>query len=403
MQAENSLDPTHRKLKAAVIGSGPAGLMAAWQLAVSGSDVTIYDKRNGAGWKLFVAGASGLNISNNLPLDEFRAAYTGPPALWERMLSNFSPDDWLAFIHELGQETFEGTSGRFFVSNMNATLLVREWKRRLSDHSVKWTMNKECTDFSLSPAGVQLTFGDGTATTFDRVCFALGGGSYEPLEKPLRWPSFFVKKGLSYNSFEAANVGFRVAWSPAFLAEAEGKPIKDVRVTTTRGNRQGDLMVTSYGLEGTPVYTVGVEGPATIDLQPNLTEEQIVTKLAAVRENLAPIRRVKRNLNLSPAAQALIFHHGNAEQRESIEGMARLIKNFSLRLDAPQSIDEAISSRGGIAWQELDDRLMLRRFPGVYLAGEMIDWEAPTGGFLIQGCVSMGAHVGRAMALGANG
>jgi hypothetical protein len=202
---------------------------------------------------------------------------------------------------------------------------------------------------------------------------------------------------MRFKAFEASNSGFEVAWPAELLAEAEGLPIKNLVLRSPRGERQGELVITRYGLEGTPVYAVGIPGPVELDLKPDLTRDEIIQRMSSVRENPSPIRRAKRTLNLSPAALALLFHLASKEDLLSLESVAKRLKAFPLVLGARRPIEEAISSSGGLEMPELDSSLMLKRAPGVFAAGEMLDWEAPTGGYLIQACVSQGHRAGRAI------
>lgn len=373
----------------AVIGSGPAALMAADVLAGAGRDVCLFEKRSGLAWKLYVAGSSGLNISNSLPLPAFAAQYSGPPGFWESCLGDFPPSAWLRFIeNDLGEGTFLGTSGRYFVETMHAAKLIRSWKRRLEEKGVRLRVGQDCSDFKAAPEGWRLSFRDHPDESFDALLFALGGASYE--SGGLAWPEFFGKKGIRVQPFEASNAGYELAWSAAFLREAEGQALKNIRLSTSRGERRGDLVVTSYGLEGTPIYTLGIPGPAQLDLKPDLTADEIRQKLERSKERLSPLRRVKKYLQLCPASQALLFHHAPDASKADLESLIAVVKNFPLDLLKARPLSESISSKGGVAWENLDSSLMLRNFPGVYLAGEMIDWDAPTGGFLIQGAVSQG-------------
>ncbi|MCC7441397.1 MAG: TIGR03862 family flavoprotein [Bdellovibrionales bacterium] len=384
-----------------VVGTGPAGLMAADVLAEAGVDVTLFDKRSSPGRKLLVAGSSGLNVTNAVPLDEFVAQYTGPAEHWNSVIGGFTPKNWLRHIeNKLGTPTFLGTSGRYFVEDMKAASLLRAWTDRLHELAVHFEYGLECIGVESKGGRVTLTMRSAAGDEphdFDAVCFALGGGSWEPKEDPLRWPALFRERGVEFEAFRPANAGYRVAWSEAFLKEAEGQPLKGVVLTTPKGSRKADAMVTRYGIEGTPVYFVGVTGPATLDLQPDLSDAKLLERLRAVKENLSPIRRVKKQLHLCPAALALIFHHTPKEVLEDrgLERLVARIKAFPLELLGPQPLAEAISSGGGIRFSELDPALMLHKLPGVFAAGEMLDWEAPTGGFLIQGCVSEGVAAAR--------
>lgn len=387
----------------AILGSGPAGLMAATRAAQAGLQVRIFDKRKAAGRKLLVAGSSGLNITYDCETDEFVRHYTGPRERFEDFLRSFGPTEWRAFIEkELGIPTFKGTSRRWFVASegMKASGLLKAWVERLTAQGVSFELGRECVGFEsirmeFGEGPVKLGFADGGTEQVDAACFCLGGGSWEPSEQPLRWPSIFRAHALEFNDFAASNVGYQVDWPEALLEEAEGKPIKNVVLRSSRGERSGDLVITRYGIEGTPVYFAGKSGQVSLDLKPDLSQEQILRKLELVKENLSPLRRAKRHLNLGEGALALLFHLGAGS---NLQDLAARIKNFPLHLRAPQPLAEAISSSGGLGWKELDRALMLKKFPGVFAAGEMIDWDAPTGGFLIQGCVSQGDWVGRAIA-----
>ncbi len=380
-----------------IVGSGPAALMAAEVVSATGTSVSLFEKRKGLGRKLLIAGSSGLNITNSLPLDEFTRHYSGGPAdFWKRVIGGFTPKDWIGFIEkDLGIPTFEGTSGRYFVENMKASLLLQAWKKRLSDRGVEFHLGTECVGFKESGRQIELELADGTKRSFDAVCFALGGGSYE--DAPVRWPEMFQMRGLKFREFTPSNVGYTVAWKEGFLKEAEGLPLKRILLTSPRGSRQGEMVVTKYGLEGTPVYFVGKKGWVVLDLKPDLSAAEILKKLSSVKENLSPLRRIKKVLNLDDAALALLFHHGPPEVLKSTDlpKVVGMVKEFRLELGDPRPLAEAISSGGGLDLAEIGPDFMLRKIPGVFAAGEMLDWDVPTGGFLIQGCVAMGRAAGQ--------
>jgi uncharacterized flavoprotein (TIGR03862 family) len=385
--------------KVAVVGSGPAGLLAALEMARAGYEVVIFEKKSGPGRKFLIAGSSGLNITYDCPPGEFVDHYVGPRERFERFLQEFSPAQWIAFIESLGISTFKGTSRRYFVEGMKASRLLRAWLEELERLGARLEYGRECVGFERTEAeGVQLRFADGSDFLADAVCFALGGGSYEPKETPLRWPTFFRDQGLAFREFSSSNVGYQVDWPAGLIEEAEGKPIKNVVLSSSRGKRSGDLVITRYGLEGTPVYFAGEVGTVHLDLKPDLSEARLRGKLAMSKENLSPMRRVKRFLNMSEGALALIFHATPKEQLQNLDALIGLLKHYPVVLREKQPLTEAISSSGGLEWSEVDEDLMLRKFPGVFVAGEMLDWDAPTGGFLIQACVSQGHCAGRAMA-----
>lgn len=364
--------------------------MAADVVSARGVPVVMFEKNRVPGRKLLIAGSSGLNITHDCPLEELPGYYGEQAEAMRPILAAFPPSRWLEFVESLGIETFKGTSRRYFVRGLKASKLLRAWMRKLAAQGVEFRYGKVFRDFECLPGGVRVEFEDGSCEEFTAVILALGGASYE--KSPPRWPDTFRAKGLHVIPFQAANVGYQVAWPAAFLAEAEGLPLKNIALTTARGTRVGDLMVTRYGLEGTPIYTLGVSGPATLDLKPDLSAEQIYSRLSGSKENLSPLRRVRKSLNLSPAANALLFH---LAKETDLKSLAVSLKAFPLQLGDPQPIQEAISSSGGLDFSELTPNLMLRQFPGVFAAGEMLNWSAPTGGFLIQGCVSQGYVAGR--------
>lgn len=357
--------------------------------------LTVFEKRAGPAWKLFVAGSSGLNVTNSADLSQFAQQYSGPPSHWSAALKMFSPEDWIRFLEtDLDQKTFLGTSGRYFVETMHAAKLVRAWKKRLEEKGVRFAFHHELTGFNpLENGQWSLDFASGLNTNADRVILALGGGSYEPKETPLRWPLVLQEKDLEFTEFSPANAGFHIVWKDGFLKEADGLPLKNVVFSNAKGSRKGDLIVTSYGIEGTPVYTLGEPGPAWLDLKPDLTLTQVISRLTAPRENLSLMRRAQKYLGLNPAALALLFHMAPQSWKMDLQAFAEGIKHFPLDLESPRPLSESISSRGGLSWNNFDEDLQFKKLAGIYAVGEMIDWEAPTGGYLIQGAVTQGAFV----------
>lgn len=375
-----------------IAGSGPAALMAADVLTRQGCAVQLVEKKKGPGKKLLIAGSSGLNITYDDEAERFHLHYRQSAERMRPMLEAFPPEKWIAFINELGLETFKGTSRRYFVKEMKASGLLRAWLKRLAEQGATIEYSAEATGFERKGSRLVLKVADGRVFEADAICFALGGASWEPAETPLRWPRLFTDMGIGFEPFTASNVGYELSWPEAFIKAFEGQPLKNIAFTTSLGTKRGDLMVTGYGLEGTPVYFLGTPGIAHLDLKPDLSLEQIQAKLESVKENRHPVKRAKKTLNLPPASQGLLAHVASPENTGSIEALAQTIKRFPLMLERPRPLQEAISSKGGLKWDELDSKLMLKKHPGVFAAGEMIDWDAPTGGFLIQGCVSQGFY-----------
>ena len=388
-------------LRIAIVGSGPAALMAATQLVSSprssSYQVHLFEKRAGLGRKLLIAGSSGLNISHEHSLHDFTQHYEGwTPGFWNQLLTSFAPKDWISFIEtELKLETFLGTSQRYFVKEMKASTLLKHWTQFLEERGVIIHLQSELTDFKTGANGVSLSFnGDpSTVQTFSKAAFFLGGASWED-EEP-KWAELFRIKKIKMIPFEASNVGYEVDWNEKFLTESEGKPLKKIELQTKRGKKMGELVVTSYGLEGTPIYFCGIKGQAFLDLKPDLSEKQILDKLSYTKENLSPIRRVKHLLALSEASESLLFHHSSVEEKNDLTKLVARIKKFPLLLKQARPLSESISSKGGVDLEELFPSFELKKYPGVYCGGEMLNWDSPTGGFLIQACVSQGAVIGR--------
>lgn len=392
--------------KIAIVGTGPAGLMAATQAlmtahkntnSMNSIEIHVFEKRPSQGRKLLIAGSSGLNISHDLPLKDFAVQYTGwNHQYWHQILMQFTSKNWISWIETtLGLETFLGTSDRYFVRDMKASNLLKKWIQYLENHHVRFHLNHELIDFDSKSK--QLSFrtdvNPAVQVKVDAAAFFLGGASWEN-EIP-NWYSVFQKKNIQCVPFEPSNVGFEVAWTDAFLKEAEGKPLKKVSLSTTRGSKLGELVITRYGLEGTPVYFMGCIGQAKLDLKPDLTFDEIMKKLNQSKENLSPIRRAKKYLALSDASLALLFHFKDKTKLLTIDAITQLIKSYPIELKAPRPLIEAISSKGGIALTEVNQNFELIQHPAFYVGGEMLDWDAPTGGFLIQACVTQGAIIGQ--------
>lgn len=375
-----------------IVGSGPAALMAASCLSGHNLKIAVVEKKKGPGKKLLIAGASGLNITHDHPQKTFYQFYKSPH--FKKIFDAFSPNDWIGFINDLGIETFKGTSRRYFVKGLKATPLLTAWIDNLKKSGVDFYYDNELLDFNRESYDIFIKTKKNLFKS-KAVCLALGGASYEPDESPLRWVSIFKRKQIKFAPFEAENVGYEVDWSKKFVEEAEGLPIKNCELTTKKGRLKGDMTITRYGLEGTPVYTMGCAGQAFIDLKPDLTETQILKKLSASKEKLTGVRLIKKVLGLHPAGLALLFHETTQAQKKDAKILAMLTKRFPVSLKKKRPLEEAISSSGGVMFDEVDSHLMLKKFPGVFLAGEMLDWTAPTGGFLIQACVSQGYVAGK--------
>lgn len=367
-----------------IVGTGPAALLAADLLSARGLNLRIFERRLAPGWKLLVAGSSGLNVSHEG--ENLSQHYTHRRAEIATCLEQYSREDWLSHLSALGEETFLGTSRRYFLTNKKASGLLSSWVKRLESRGVEFNYGEEFVNFSTKAGRPMASFRSGREEDADALLLALGGPSWET--QPPLWPLAFQEKGISFVPFAPANAGWEFEVPEEFFLEAEGKPIKGLALTTARGKKVGECMITRYGLEGTPVYSVGCPGEALIDLKPDLEEKKLVARL---QQGPAKLSGAK----LSPGAELLLMALALASAWESPEALAAAIKALPINLLKPRPLEESISASGGLSWDELSENLELKKAQGVFCAGEMVDWDAPTGGFLLQASVSMGAVAAR--------
>ena len=367
----------------AVIGGGPAGLRAAEVAAGMGRKVAVFDGKPSVGRKFLVAGKGGLNLTHGGSLETFVSNYVGERD-WECLLRDFSNHDLREWCHGLGLETFEASSGRVYPKALKGAPVLRAWLARLREMRVEIRPKHLWQD--LLP-GNTLRFADGTEVLAKAIVFALGGGSWPKTGSDGGWVEKFHELGIGCEPLVSSNCGWECEWSPEVLAAAEGLPIKNIHVRAGAKSVAGELLLTRYGLEGGAIYALGgelrimPEPFIEIDFKPTFSAAQLAAK---------PIKFWK----LSKPAAALLF----ASRIEEPAQLAKAAKAFRLSLLRPRPLAEAISSAGGIRWDELDENLMLRKFPGVFVCGEMIDWDAPTGGYLLQAAFATGTRAGKAAA-----
>jgi uncharacterized flavoprotein (TIGR03862 family) len=388
-------------IKIAIIGGGPAGLRAAEVAASRGATVTLFDAKPSVGRKFLVAGRGGLNLTHSEPRESFATRYSGPgtpDGFWPSVLADFDTDALRAWATGLGVETFVGTSGRIFPRELKAAPLLRRWVERLRKLGVHFALRHRWT--GLRPgARWQIDFQvEGELRTFeaDAVILALGGGSWPETGSDGGWVEILQQLGVAVAPLVSANCGWELPWPAALLSEAEGKQLKNITARVGATMAVGELMITRYGLEGGAIYQLGpalramAEPEIVIDLKPSFTAEQLVAKLGPARRNF--LAEARSRWRLSDAAHAILKHLSAPEALNSAAALATATKACRLRFTGPRPLAEAISSAGGVCWSELDATLMLRQMPGVFVAGEMIDWEAPTGGYLMQGCFATGTR-----------
>ncbi|MEI8292399.1 MAG: TIGR03862 family flavoprotein [bacterium] len=381
----------------AIIGGGPAGLRAAESASTGEVEVTLFDAKPSVGRKFLVAGKGGLNLTHSESLENFAKRYsstTSEKDFWPSLLSEFPPQELREWAKSLGAETFAAGSGRVYLKTLKAAALLRAWVARLRKFGVRFEMNHRLV--SINPSDpIELGFSNGATPQANAVILAMGGGSWPRTGSDGEWVKLFSSLGIGTNPLSAANCGWECDWDPGFLAIAEGKPLKNVTVQANGHTVTGELLITRYGVEGGPIYTLGrtlrgMTAPAVqIDLKPAHTQEQLVAKMESVRRNFAA--EARQRWKLSDAGYALLARSEWGEVRS----IACEAKCCTLALKRPRPLAEAISSAGGVCWQEIDDTLMVKKVPGLFVAGEMIDWEAPTGGYLLQGCFATGSRAAK--------
>ena len=385
-----------------VVGGGPAGLRAAEVAKAAGARVTLCDAQPSVGRKFLVAGRGGLNLTHGEPIENFPARYGDEPERWRDLLRDFGPAELRAWAAELGVETYVGTSGRIFPRGQKAAGLLRAWVRRLRASGVEFRTRSRLINFARQENNWSVEFqtaGEKFSVPADAIVLALGGASWPETGSDGAWPEILRAHGIEITPWQPVNCGWNVDWSAELLARAEGLPLKNLTVRAGDESVSGELLITRHGLEGGAIYRLGrvlrsmTEPRLTLDFKPQLTVE-------AMRERIAHVSAADewfRAWKLSKAAIALLETMPPNDRRDP-ERMIALVKNFTITLRGPRPIAEAISSAGGVPWRELDEALMLRKLPGIFVAGEMIDWEAPTGGYLLQGCFATGTRAGRAAA-----
>lgn len=376
----------------AIIGAGPAGLMAAERLAGSGHVVTVWDRMPSPARKLLIAGRGGLNLTHSEPLDRFLDRYGPARPRLEPAVSAFPPEALRAWCEGLGQETFVGSSGRVFPRSFKASPLLRAWLARLDGLGVTLRPRREWLGWDESGA---LRFGAETATA-DATLLALGGASWPRLGTDGGWAPILAARGIAVTPLRPANCGFLIPWSPIFAERAQGQPLKRIALSTAGRSVRGEAVITARGIEGGAVYALSSalreaivatgEAVLTVDLRPDHGAADLAARLGRLRGGQSMSSHLRKALNLDPTAIGLMREAAGTSLPADAAALAALIKAVPLRLTGMAPIERAISTAGGIALDEIDDRFMLKRLPGIFAAGEMLDWEAPTGGYLLQAC-----------------
>ena len=390
--------------RVAVIGGGPAGLMAAERLAGTGVTVTVYDRMASVGRKFLLAGRGGLNLTHSEPLKDFLGRYSPPNKQLRAAIDAFPPERVRAWCEALGQETFVGSSGRVFPKAMKASPLLRAWLRRLQGEGVTFAMRHRFIGWQDGALAFARPDGNIVTDTPEATVLALGGASWPRLGSDGGWVAVLAGAGVAIAPLRPANCGFLAPWSESFRNRRAGAPLKRIAVTFAEHTVRGEAVITADGLEGGATYGVSAplreaimargEAVLSIDLRPDLAEAELAAHIARGRRKESLSTSLRKTAKLSPAAIDLLreaaVHHGIRLGELPVPELARLIQAVPVRLTGIAGIARAISTAGGVSFAEIDGNFMLRKLPGVFIAGEMLDWEAPTGGYLLQASFATG-------------
>jgi len=385
--------------KIAIIGGGPGGLFAAYLLLENGHQVDVYDQSSGLAKKFLIAGNGGLNLTHSEDLDLFATRYGKDENFFKELLRDFSPTDLRNWCHSLGVETFVGSSGRVFPKKLKAGEILIKWTKKLKSypqfnlflqHSlIKLTKEKEL----IFKSGASLI-----TKQYDKVILSLGGASWPQTGSDGKWKSFLGENDIVMKPFFPMNCGFEHKWSDFFKKKIDHSPLKNIQLHIGDHKVRGEIMLTPFGIEGGAVYAISnfirdaidIDGHSSVllDLKPDLSFDEIKKRLDSKSPKQSLSHFIHKTLNLSDIVYTLLVELSNKSQFDDSAYLAGQIKNLELILTAPRPIEEAISTSGGVCFSELDSSLELKKMPGVYIVGEMLDFEAPTGGYLLQGCFS---------------
>jgi uncharacterized flavoprotein (TIGR03862 family) len=405
---QSGFTPQVQASRVAVIGGGPAGLMAAQALAQGGAQVDLYDAMPSVGRKFLLAGRGGMNITHAEPYADFVTRYGKGEAPLRPMLDRFGPQDVRDWVHGLGVETFVGTSGRVFPTDMKAAPLLRAWLHRLRESGVQFHMRHRWLGWR--DGALLMAAPDGEITVqADAVVLALGGASWARLGSDGAWVPLLNQRGVDVAPLVPANCGFDVDWSEHFSSRHAGDPLTTVAIISTDAQgrevrKQGQFVVTQGGVEGSLIYAlsaalrdqIAANASTTIylDLLPDLSAERVAAEVQRPRGARSLSSHLQSRLGLKGVKSGLLRECTSKEEFADEQKLAQALKRLPVRLLRPRPIDEAISSAGGVRWDAIQGT-MLKAAPGVFVAGEMVDWEAPTGGYLLTACLASGLAAGR--------
>ncbi|MAN74186.1 MAG: aminoacetone oxidase family FAD-binding enzyme [Henriciella sp.] len=392
----------------AIIGAGPAGLMAAEAALAAGASVSVLDAMPSVARKFLMAGKSGLNISHSEDEGLFRSRYTSPDGRLAAMIEAFGPAHVVRWMDGLGVSSFTGSSGRIFPDVMKASPLLRSWLARLRERGAEIHVRHRWKGWDEDGRLVFETPEGRRRLNADATVLALGGASWSRLGSDGTWTGLLEVRGVEMEPFQPSNCGFCVNWSPRLLEAQEGAPIKGVRLSHDGKSVEGDVVITRRGIESGAIYPlaaslrreIAASGQASliIDLVPDVDAAVLAGRLSEANPKQSASNRLRKAARLDKTKLALVNEVTRGTPPKDPHALAGLLKQLPLTLEATVPIDEAISTAGGVSWSALDEDLMLRAMPGVYCAGEMVAWDAPTGGYLLTACLAMGRWAGHAAA-----
>jgi len=381
--------------------------MAAEVLIGHGVKVDVYDSMPSLGRKFLMAGRGGLNLTHSEPFEQFVSRYGNRREKIEPMLKSFGPDELIEWASGLGVETFVGTSGRVFPKEMKSSPLLRAWLKRLDEAGVIFHLQHKWLGWNADKS-LKFETSEGEKTVYaDAVVLALGGGSWAKLGSDGAWVKWLDQAGVKVEALKPSNCGFDVAWSPHFSERFDGQPLKSVVLLFGTFRHRGEFIVTKDGVQGSLVYAasasirdeIEAKGKAiiTLDMSPDRSHEWLVEKLSKPRGSRSMASHLEKTVGLKGVKVGLLHEFMPKEDFVNAEKLASFIKQMPIPLIAPRPLDEAISSAGGVTFESLDENLMIRNLPGIFCAGEMLDWEAPTGGYLLTACFASGRAAGLGM------
>ena len=386
------------KKKVIIVGGGPGGLFAAFCLLEKGVSVELYDQMPAVGKKFLVAGHGGLNLTHSEKLTDFSKRYGVHENRFSELLQLFSPQDLRKWCQDLGVETFIGSTGRVFPTKFKAGEMLLLWLKKLKSypgfklfthHRLEKIEKDKSLYFDFKGQEVKISPSKNMA-----FLFSLGGGSWSKTGSDGLWTNLFSNLGLKMAPFQSMNSGFETDWSPHFKKKVNWSPLKNIKLSFNQHSARGELIFTPYGLEGGPLYELSAlvrdskNAQVHLDFFPDLSQKEVLNRIHKPKGKNSLSNHLRKKLKLSGLAFSLLKEQTSKEEFKDLDFLGQKLKALPLDLLRPRPLEESLSTSGGLHFDNLDDSLMIKKMPGFYVAGEMLDWEAPTGGYLLQGCFS---------------